>query len=300
MYLEKRPSTSQVVPIRGIPYHVRSWGRPEPAQPVLVLLHGWMDVSASFQFVLDAMRHDRFVVAPDWRGYGQTGSAGADNYWFPDYMGDLDFLIDHFSPTQPVDLLGHSMGGNVATIYSGVRPERIRRLINLEGFGVAATKPDEAPARYAKWMDQLKARHRGDLDLRAYDDISGVARRLMKTNKRLDRDKADWLAGHWSRRNEKGKWEILGNPGHKIVNAQLTRVDETLEIYKRIRSPMLFVEAQDNELKTWYAGRYTYAEFADRLALIANVRKALVPDAGHMLHHDQPELVARLIEEFLA
>ena len=299
MYLEKRPSTSQFVPLRGLPYHVRSWGQPEAARPVLVMVHGWMDVSASFQFVLDALQEDRFVVAPDWRGYGLTGSQGADNYWFPDYMGDLDFLIDHFSPTQPVDLLGHSMGGNVATLYAGVRPERIRRLINLEGFGVAATQPDQAPKRYAKWMDQLKARHRGELDLRSYDDVSGVARRLMKTNKRLSKDKADWLAQYWSRRNSEGQWEILGDPGHKIVNAQLTRVDETLEIYKGISAPMLFVEAEDNELKTWYAGKFTYAEFCERLTHIAHVRKATVPDAGHMLHHDQPEIVAQLIEEFL-
>jgi pimeloyl-ACP methyl ester carboxylesterase len=300
MYLEKRPSTSQFVPLRGIAYHVRSWGHPSPDRPVLVMVHGWMDVAASFQFVLDAMQNERFVIAPDWRGYGLTGSAGADNYWFADYLGDLDFLIDHFSPAQPVDLLGHSMGGNVATLYGGVRPERIRRLINLEGFGVAPTTPAQAPQRYALWMDQLKARHRGELDLRSYDDVSGVARRLMKTNKRLSKDKADWLAQYWSRRNSDGRWEILGDPGHKIVNAQLTRVDETLELYQRISAPMLFVEAQDNELKTWYAGKYTYAEFCARLEHIAHVRKAVVPDAGHMLHHDQPEIVAQLIEEFLA
>lgn len=300
MYLEKRASISQFVPLRGHHYHVRSWGRPDPAQPALVMLHGWMDVAASFQFVIDAFKNDRHVLAPDWRGYGLTGSGGADNYWFPDYLADLDFLLDHFSAGQPVDLLGHSLGGNVATIYAGIQPERVRRLVNLEGFGVAATEPAQAPARYAKWMDQLKAYHRGDLNLRAYDQMSGVARRLMKTNKRLDQDKADWLAQHWSQQNADGKWQILGDPAHKIVNAQLTRVDETLEIYKRITAPMLFVLASDNELKTWYAGKFTLDEFRQRLAHVPDVRHALVQDAGHMLHHDQPERVAALIEEFLA
>jgi pimeloyl-ACP methyl ester carboxylesterase len=300
MYLEKRSSTSQFVRLRGQRHHVRSWGQPDPNQPVLVMVHGWMDVAASFQFVVDALLAERFVIAPDWRGYGLTESGGADNYWFPDYMADLDFLLDHFSPTRPVDLLGHSLGGNVATLYAGVRPQRVRRLVNLEGFGVAATEPGEAPARYARWMDELKALHRGDLALRAYDEQSGVARRLMRTNKRLSQDKADWLAGHWSRRNADGKWEILGAAAHKVVNAHLTRLDETLEIYKRIAAPMLFVEASRNQLEQWYRGKFTLAEFHQRLAHVPQVSKALVQDAGHMLHHDQPEQLAALIEDFLA
>ncbi len=300
MYLEKRSSTSQFVPVRGQRHHVRTWGRPDPNQPALVMVHGWMDMSASFQFVIDAFKAERFVVAPDWRGYGLTESGSADNYWFPDYMADLDFLLDHFSPAQPVDLLGHSLGGNVATLYAGVRPQRVRRLVNLEGFGVASTEPGEAPVRYARWMDELKSFHRGDLALMAYEEQSGVARRLMKTNKRLSQDKADWLAQHWSRRNAQGKWEILGDAAHKIVNAHLTRVDETLEIYRRIGAPMLFVEASRNQLEQWYRGKFTLAEFHQRLAHVPQVSKVLVQDAGHMLHHDQPEQLAALIEAFLA
>jgi pimeloyl-ACP methyl ester carboxylesterase len=86
------------------------------------------------------------------------------------------------------------MGGNVVMLYAGVRPDRIRRLINLEGFGMPATRPAQAPGRYAKWMDEVKALHRGEMALKPYDDAAGVARRLMKTNPRLSQDKADWLA----------------------------------------------------------------------------------------------------------
>ena len=68
--------------------------------------------------------------------------------------------------------------------------------MNLEGFGMAKTQPSVAPRRYAKWMDELKAFHRGEMALKSYDSVAGVARRLMKTNKRLSQDKADWLAPH--------------------------------------------------------------------------------------------------------
>ena len=300
MYQVKRISRSEFVPVRNLQYHVRVWGQPTPGQPPLVMVHGWMDVAASYQFVVDAFASDHYVIAPDWRGYGDTDSGEVDNYWFPDYLADLDFLLDHYAPGQGVDLVGHSMGGNVAMLYAGVRPERIRRLVNLEGFGMPATQATQAPGRYAKWLDELKKLHAGDLDLKAYPAVGGVARRLMKTNPRLDQHKADWLAQHWARANADGQWEIRGNPAHKITNAQLYRVDEVLEIYKRISAPTLSVEASDNSLDQWWKGKYTLAEYHERLQAVPNARVEQIADAGHMMHHDQPEILAALIERFIA
>jgi len=305
MYKEKRTSRSEFVPIRGLSYHVRIWDGPIPssALPPLVLVHGWMDVAASYQFMVDALSDSfaagRTIIAPDWRGFGLTDGT-ADNYWLPDYLADLDFLLDHYVKDQKIDLVGHSMGGNVAMVYSGVRPERIHRLVNLEGFGLAPTKPAQAPTRYAKWMDELKTLHKGELDLKPYDDVGGVARRLMKTNPRLSADKANWLASHWAAPNAAGKWLILGEPGHKVVNANLYQVEETLAIYQRITAPVLAVEASDDSLKKWNQGRYTLADYHERLKLIADAKVAVVADAGHMLHHDQPEALAALIEGFLS
>lgn len=309
MYQVKRTSRSVFVPIRGLQYHVRCWGEPTPGVPPLILVHGWMDVAASFQFMVDAFSdafmQGRLIVAPDWRGYGDTDGGGVDNYWFADYIADLDFLVDHFSPEAPIDLVGHSLGGNVAMFYAGIRPQRVRRLVNLEGFGGPATEPAQAPGRYAKWLDQLKGHQRGELALRAYETIDGVARRLAKTNPRLagdqaGRDKADWLAPHWSRQNAQGLWEILGDPAHKIINAQLLRVDEMLEVYKQITMPLLAVEAADDDLWRLWKGNYTRAMYHERLALVPDCRIAEVQDAGHMLHHDQPAQLATLLEPFLA
>ena len=311
MYKEKHTSRSEFIPIRGLTYHVRLWqgGSPPsalPQLPPLVLVHGWMDVAASYQFMIDALSDafiaGRTVIAPDWRGFGLTNSAvagAADNFWLPDYLADLDFLLDHYVQDKKIDLVGHSMGGNIAMIYSGVRPERIQRLVNLEGFGLATTQPAQAPGRYAKWIDQLKSVHRGELDLKTYDTVSGVASRLMKTNPRLSQDKADWLAGHWAQQNADGQWQILGEPGHKVVNANIYQVNETLEIYKRITAPVLAVEASEDSLDKWNQGRYTLADYHERLKLIANASVARIEDAGHMLHHDQPEQLATLIEAFL-
>jgi len=300
MYQVQRESQSLWLPLRGCRYHVRQWGTPG-ATP-LVLAHGWMDVAASWQFMVDAFSEAfvqrRPIIAMDWRGYGLTEAPATDSYWFPDYLADLDALLDQLSPDQPIDLVGHSMGGNVVMMYAGSRPERIRRLVNLEGFGMPATRPAQAPGRMAQWLDELKAQRHGGHDLKPYADASGVAARLMKTNRRLDPDKAHWLAQHWARPGSDGQWRILGDAAHKVVNPYLFHVDEALEMYRRIAAPVLAVEAADDSLGQWWKGRYTLAEFHERLKAVPVLEKAVVQDAGHMLHHDQPHTLAAIIEKF--
>jgi pimeloyl-ACP methyl ester carboxylesterase len=300
MYQVKKKSRSEFVPIRNLQYHVQLWGEPSAGKTPLVMVHGWMDVAASYQFVVDAFAQDHYIIAPDWRGYGKTPSGQVDNFWFPDYMADLDFLLDHYSPGAPVNLVGHSLGGNVVMLYAGVRPERIRRLVNLEGFGMPATQPEQAPGRYAKWMDELKKLHRGELEMRAYDSVSGVARRLMKTNPRLGQDKADWLAQQWASEDAHGKWSIQGQPAHKVISAHLYQAEEVLALYRRLNMPVLAVEASDNSLDLWWKGQFTLEQYHERIAHVPNVEIARIQDAGHMMHHDQPEVLAALIERFIA
>lgn len=299
MYQPKKAARTEFVPIRQFDYHVLVWGEPAPGRVPIVMVHGWMDVAASWQFMVDAFERDHYVIAPDWRGYGLTRGPATDSYWFPDYLGDLDALLDHYSPGAPVNLVGHSMGGNVAMLYAGVRADRIRRLVNVEGFGMPAMQSDKAPRRLARWLDELKALRRGELDLRAYESADAVAQRLMKTNPRLGRDKADWLARHWARADEQGRWRILGDAAHKVINPQLSRVDEVLAIYAAIAAPVLSIETTTDSLSQWWGGKYSVGEYHERLKAISDVRMEVVADAGHMVHHDQPELLARLISGFV-
>ena len=302
MYQVLRPSQSLWVPLRGCRYHVRQWGTPTPGTTPLVLAHGWMDVAASWQFMVDAFSEafvsQRPIIAMDWRGYGLTETPTTDSYWFPDYLADLDALLDTLYPGQSIDLVGHSMGGNVVMMYAGTRPERIRRLVNLEGFGMAATQTSQAPTRMAQWLDELKAQRAGSNDLKPYADAARVAARLMKTNRRLSQDKADWLALHGSSPGPDGQWRILGDSAHKVINPYRYQVDEALEMYRRISAPVLSVEAAGDSLGQWWKGRYTLAEYHERLRSVPQSEKAVIQDAGHMLQHDQPETLAHLIEKF--
>ncbi|HUN69712.1 MAG TPA: alpha/beta hydrolase [Burkholderiales bacterium] len=286
-----RPSESLFYELRGLRYHVRHW-RGAAARRVF-LLHGWMDVSASFQFLVDAMAPDWDIYAPDWRGYGLTSWSGADSYWFPDYIADLDQLLDRIQPAAPVNLVGHSLGGNVGGLYAGIRPERIARFVNLEGFGMPATRAEQAPKRYARWMEELRVESR----LRPYDSYSALADRLQRNNARLTRERAEFLARHWGKDAPGGGVVLRSDPAHKLVNANLYRLDEAMACWQRATAPVLWVDAEHSETRTRMS--LSEQELAERRAAFRDLRQVTVADAGHMLHHDQPEHVARLIEEFL-
>jgi pimeloyl-ACP methyl ester carboxylesterase len=259
-------------------------------------MHGWMDVSASFQFVVDCLQQDWHVVAPDWRGFGMSSAPGSDTYYFADYLGDLDAILRHVSPDAPVNLVGHSMGGNAVCLYAGIRPQRIRRLVNLEGFGMAATKPEDAPERYLKWLDELLE----PSALRGYESLDRVALHLQKNNPRLSKERAHFLARHWAAQDAQGLWQVLGDPAHKHTSPILYRVEEVLACWRRISAPVLWVEADDTTAWKWMGPKpEARIEVDRRIAHFPDVRTAMVSDAGHMLHHDQPEDVARLIEDFL-
>jgi pimeloyl-ACP methyl ester carboxylesterase len=301
-YAPRRPATDLTLPVRGLSYHVNTWGDASlatPERPLLMMLHGWMDVGASFQFAVDALAAlegaPRWIVAPDWRGFGGTSNSGSDSYWFPDYLGDLDALADALAPGQPFDLLGHSMGGNVVMSYAGIRPGRVRKLINLEGFGLPDMKADAAPKRAAQWLDELKAPQ----GFTPYADAAGVAARLRKNNPRLAEDKAAWLATHWAERRADGQWHLRADPAHKRVNPVPYRAEEAVAAWRAIEAPVLWVEGAQTDMRKWWGERYPRAEFDDRLAQVRQVQRVTLADAGHMLHHDQPEALAEALRAFL-
>ncbi len=286
------PSRSQFVDVRGLQYHVRTWG--EPSARKLFLLHGWMDVSASFQFLVDALAQPWHVLAPDWRGFGLSATPH-DGYWFQDYVGDLDALTRVLSPDQPVLIAGHSLGANVAMSFAGARPARVARLAALDGFGVPEETADRAPAKLAHWLDAL-AHPPG---FAGYRDLDAVADRLCKSNPRLPRDKAIFVAAHWASVAADGRATLRADPKHKLPFPTTTRMDDMYVLWNAIEAPTLWVDGAQSHIAGWLAAdRDPALEVARRFAHLRHGRRETIADAGHMLHHDQPAALARLLEAF--
>ncbi|MFN0304797.1 MAG: alpha/beta fold hydrolase [Burkholderiales bacterium] len=286
-----KQSGSEYLSIRGLRYHCRTWGAVHA--PVIMMLHGWMDVGASFQFVVNAFKGRYRFIAPDLRGFGETQWCGVDSYWFPDYFADLDALIDAYSPTAPVVLVGHSMGGNVASMFTGIRPARVAKLVNVEGFGMGATLPDQAPRRYGRWLDEIKTRQ-GFRDYASFDEL---AARLRSKNPRLSPERAAFLAPHWGDRRADGRVELRSDPAHKRVNPNLYRIEEAHACWRAIEAPVLWVTGRETEtLKRMGLDAHALAE---RKRSFPRLHEIEIPAAGHMIHHDQPERLAAAIEDFL-
>jgi len=295
-----KPSESLGVPIRGLQYHVGAWG--DAAAPKLFMLHGWMDVGASFQFLVDALQGNWRVIAPDWRGFGRSAWAG-EGYWFADYLADLDALLDFFSPHEPARLVGHSLGGNVVMLYAGVRPLRVARVVSLEGFGIPAESAETAADKYARWLDALKA----PPAFRPYPGLGAVADQLQRNNPRLERERAEFLAAHWAVTEPDGSARLASDPRHKLPFPMVYRMEEVFAIWKRISAPVLWVAATESFIPRWL-GRHPEGEAATDSLASVRARLERVPDgrllaiekAGHMLHLEAPEAVAAAIEPFLA
>jgi len=286
-----KPSRSEFHVYNGLRHHVRSWG--DADAPPLFLLHGWMDVSASFQFVVDELQRNWHVIAPDWRGFGLSDRAPA-GYWFPDYYADLEALLNHYSPDRPAQLVGHSMGGVIACTYAGLRPDRVARVVSLEGFGLARTAPADAPGRYRRWLDELAG---SEPRFRAYASYDELAGRLQRDNPRLTPARAQFIARAWARETAPGKIEMLSDPRHKRTNPVLFRIEELMACWREVTCPVLWVFAR-NSKGTGYL-KDTPEQLGERRNAFSDYRELWIEDAGHMMHHDRPEEVAKRVEDFL-
>jgi pimeloyl-ACP methyl ester carboxylesterase len=292
-YVAQRKARHERLMARGVELGITLWGPPpSPDRELLVLLHGFLDVSDTFQFLVDAFAQDWSIVAPDWRGFGRS-EWNDDVYWFPDYLADLDLILGRYAPGRPATVIGHSMGGHVATLYGGVRPERLRRLLTLEGFGMPRTKPEDAPGQYLKWLQQLEQRPR----YAVFGSYAELARMLMSRNPRLTPERAAFIARAWAHPQPGGGVTISADPAHKLVNPVLYRREEMEACWRRCTMPTLLLLGGDSALLSRLGPDGTDEHFHSQFPQLTIER---LPEVGHMMHHEDPAAVARVIEQFLA
>jgi pimeloyl-ACP methyl ester carboxylesterase len=290
VYQPRKVSSSLFLAVRGLRYHLRCWG-PEAGEP-LILLHGGRDASATFQFMVDCFKRDWCIMAPDWRGHGKSEWA-PQGYWFPDYLADLDAILEQLFPGAPVPLVGHSLGGNAACIYAGLRPGRVTRLVSLDGFGLPDLGPQAAPAQLRRWLQGWRE---PPPPHKAYESIEEMAARLRQANKRLSEAKSLFLASALSIRLPGGQYSWDFDPRHRAPFATLHRKAEWAACLAEVRAPALFI---GSDLPFPPALREEPEGIAARAAAIPGSRFERIARAGHNLHHDEPERVAALVEGFL-
>ena len=282
----------KTVDVLGLPVHYLEWGTPigEP----LVLVHGFLDQARSWEplvgFLQQKMDPRLWIVAPDCRGHGASGWVGAGGYYhFPDYVLDLDCVVRALGVSR-FKLVGHSMGGTIAFLYAGTFPQRVTRLVLIEGLGPVGMNFSDAPTRMEEWISEVHERGRNHF--REYSSIEAGARQLKKTNARLNDDLALELAREGMKQNSRGKWIWKFDPLHRTTAPQPFYSFQAIEFLRRIDCPVLIVEGKESH----------QTQRPDKEARLDALRPKLridVEHAGHMVHQDNPKGLATLLADFL-
>jgi pimeloyl-ACP methyl ester carboxylesterase len=272
--------------------HYVDWGN--PTAPTLVLVHGNRDHARSWDWVARTLRRDWHVVAPDLRGHGDSDWVQGGPYAIADNVLDLANLIDALGP-GPVTLVGHSLGGSVTVMYSGVYPERVRKLVSIEGLGpppamierMRARPPHE---RMQDWV--LQMRDLAGRQARRYPSLEAAAKRMREENAFLSEEQALHLTAHGVNRNEDGSYSWKFDNYTRNFAPYRFDVDDMRTLWKRITCPVLLIRGADS----WASD----AVADGRAAVFQDARAITIPEAGHWVHHDQLDLFLEALDEFLA
>jgi pimeloyl-ACP methyl ester carboxylesterase len=264
------------------------WGPPS-ASPI-VLLHGWLDCGAAWQLLVDWLPEDWPLVAIDWPGYGRSGWREG-HYWYPQHLAELDWVLDELAPRGPARLIGHSMGGGVASMYAGVRPSRIGWVVNLEGFGMAALAPHELPELVAGWLDALRVPPKA----RRYRTRESLAQSVRRANPRLSPTAAQFLASVWTHPID-GGFQMHADP-RQLLHAPTRYARAEVEaLWARVRAPLLLLYGAESA----HMPRVGNETLARMPQLIADFQAESIAEAGHLLPYEQPQRVAAAIMRFVA
>jgi pimeloyl-ACP methyl ester carboxylesterase len=269
---------------------VLEW-RAEEAVGTALLLHGVMDAAASWDLVAPELAGARWrVLAPDLRGFGQGPRVPTGAYYhFPDYVFDVADTIEALVPQgSPLLLVGHSMGGTVATLVAGAFPERVGALALLEGLGPPDQSPQDAPLRMRTWIDGVRAvRAR---DERVMPSREEALRRLAVNHGRVPSDVLATRLDGLARVRPGGRFAWRADPLH-TTRAPIPFYAATYRAFaRRVTCPVLFVSGGPSG---WHP-----SDEDERLACFADLRRAELADAGHMMHWTQPAELSRAIAQF--
>lgn len=263
---------------------------PGDAGRTVVLLHGYLDLARTFDRVIEAIAAQGYrVIAPDARGHGDTDRTPPGSYYhFMDYVADLEALLDALGLAR-AHLVGHSMGGGVATRYAGARPGRVRSLALLEGVGMPAMPADVAPDRTAAWLDGL-AKLRGRA-ARRFATLDEVVARMRVSHPAVEAPVLRRVAEQSVRALPDGGYVFRFDPLHQTTSPMRFDAEAAEAFLPRIACPVLHVDGGD--ITQW-------EELVGRARRYPNASHVSIPGAGHMLHWTRPEETARAVTEFLA
>lgn len=267
--------------------HYVDWGNTEA--PPLLLLHGGRDHARNWDWVALALRDSYHIMAPDLRGHGDSEWARGGQYAMIDYVLDVAQLLEQLQ-LFPITIIGHSLGGSIACQYSGVYPERVQRLVAIEGLGPPPRHVRRGPAyeRMREWIAQMRSY--AGRQARRYASLDEAVQRMQEANKRLTAEQAYHLTLHGTYRNEDGTYTWKFDNYVRSQSPYEFNIEEARSIWQRITCPTLLLRGTES----WS----TDPMHDGRASAFQQVRCENVPRAGHWVHHDQLQAFLQVVRAF--
>jgi pimeloyl-ACP methyl ester carboxylesterase len=290
---------SLTVPANGLEHHVLEWdaaleagARPARAETVTaLLLHGFMDAAATWDLVAPRLAEGGLrVLAPDLRGFGDGPRIPRGGYYyFPDYVLDVAEIVEALVPPgAPLLVVGHSMGGSVATLFAGCFPERVTKLVVVEGIGPPDSDHAHSVDRMHRWIDEVRGvRVRGEKSMASRDE---ALRRLAGNHPRVDRAVLETRLDALARPLGEGRLAWKADPLHGTRSPTPFFSESFKSFARRVTCPVLFVSGGP-------LGWHPPDEDA-RLAAFVHLERIEIEDAGHMMHWSRPEELSRAVVRF--
>jgi pimeloyl-ACP methyl ester carboxylesterase len=270
--------------------HYVDWGNAEA--PPLILVHGGRDNCRNWDWVARAFRDEWHVIAPDLRGHGDSAWSVDGGYSMDSFVYDLSELVRVLGCDR-VAMVAHSLGGNIALRYAGIYPEKMARLVSIEGLGPSPVKLAERKKRplaehMREWIEK-RSDIAGRLP-RRYPSFEEALVRMREENKHLNAERARHLTIHGTIRNEDGSYSWKFDNYVRSMPPDLALIQPD-ELWTAIECPTLLIYGADS----WASNPATDG----RAAYFRNAEVSLVERAGHFVHHDQHDVFVAQVRAFL-
>ena len=285
------PASSYYVSQR-LRLHYVDWGNEEA--PPLLLIHGNKDHARSWDWVARELREEYHVIAPDLRGHGDSAWAIGGHYMINEFVLDIAQLIETLG-LHPLTIVAHSLGGAVALQYAAIYPERVARIVAVEGLGpppkMLEGYKNLAPWKLIEnWIDQVRGL--SARQPRRYPDIDSAAQRMQEENSFLSPEQAHHLTVHGVARNEDGTFSWKFDNYTRAYFPENWEPERRRAMWERIDCPTLLVRGSESwtgdPVENGQASAFRHAEIAT------------VEGAGHWVHHDRLEEFLAIVRSFLA
>lgn len=291
MELQLGPTSNRFVSQR-LRLNYVDWGNPDA--PPLILQHGGRDHCRSWDWTAEELRHDWHVICPDLRGHGDSEWSPEGNYGMDAFVYDMAQLV-HTLGYEKVTIVAHSLGGNVATRFAGLYPEKVDKFVNIEGVGPPpgirrARLEQGIRSRLQAWIDEK--RQAAGRTPRKYPTLRDAYERMKAENSFLTDEQARHLTVHGASRNEDGTWSWKFDHYLHVWSVLDSVSDDIVDLWTAITCPVLMLWGKDSFFDSLAAD--------GRLDYFPTARLIEYDNAGHWLHHDQFDRFIADVKAFLA